>query len=114
MSRMLWILMLCGAATFALRWLPLWRTRRRGRASSRPPCAFIQRWLAGVGPAAIAALLAVSVSGLPGAGTDLSRMLCIALALAVIGVVHRAGAGIALPTLAGALAYGLMAYFQRW
>ena len=113
MSRMLWILMLCGAATFALRWLPLWRTRRRGRASSPLPSAFIQRWLAGVGPAAIAALLAVSVSGLPGAGLDLSHMLSIALALAVIGVVHRAGAGIALPTLAGALAYGLMAYFQR-
>lgn len=112
MSRMLWILWLCGAATFLLRWLPLWQARRQGRRV-RAASPLVQRWLAGVGPAAIAALLAVSVAGLLGADPVPGRMVCVALALAVICLARRAGGGIALPTLAGALAYGLLAHFQR-
>lgn len=113
MSRMLWILLLCGAATFLLRWLPLWQARRRGR-TARAASPLVQRWLAGVGPAAIAALLAVSISGLLGAEPELGRMASIALALVVICVARMAAGGIALPTLAGALAYALLAYFQPW
>lgn len=113
MSRMLWILLLCGAVTFLLRWLPLWQARRRGR-TARAASPVVQRWLAGVGPAAITALLAVSISGLLGADPERGRMVSIGLSLAAICVARLVGGGIALPTLAGALAYALLAHFQPW
>ncbi len=107
MSQSLWILLLCGAGTFVLRWLPLWHARRRGHSAGalrRAP-----RWLAGVGPAAIAALFAVSVGGLLAGDANPRRVAAMALALSAIGIAHRVRGGIALPTLAGALAYGLLA-----
>lgn len=84
------------------------------RRSCWPASALVQRWLAGVGPAAIAALLAVSIAGLPGAGPEPGRMASMALALAVICVARLAAGGIAVPTLAGALAYALLVCFQPW
>lgn len=107
MTRMLWMVLCCAVATFVLRWLPLWQARRQGRSVQATRWA--QRWLGGVGPAAIAALLAVSVAGVLGADLRAGRVACVALALLVIAGVRRLGGGIALPTLAGALAYGVLA-----
>lgn len=109
---MSWMVLLCGAGTFVLRWLPLWQARRQGR--SVRATRWVQRWLGGVGPSAIAALLAVSVAGLQADGLQAGRMASMAGAFGVIGMVRLAGGGIALSTLAGALAYGLMAHLGAW
>ena len=112
MSYTFWILLLCGASTFGLRWLPLWQARRRGhsaRASRK-----VQRWLAGVGPAAIAALFVVSTWGLLVSDVRWGRVAVISVALLAICLARLVRGGIAMPTLAGALTYGLLAHFKPW
>lgn len=112
MSQSLWILLLCGAGTFLLRWLPLWHARLRGRAAGTP--GRVPRWLAGIGPAAVAALFAVSAGGLLAGDVSPRRVAALALALAAIGIAHRVRGGIVLPTLVGALVYGLLACLPPW
>lgn len=110
MSEPLWILLLCGAGTFVLRWLPLWHARHRGRSADTP--RRVPRWLAGVGPAAVAALFAVSAAGMLAGDARLRRVVAMAVALSAIAIAHRVRGGIALPTLAGTLAYGLLVFLQ--
>lgn len=107
MTQVWLIVLLSGLGTFALRWLPLWRARCQpgeALASHR-----MRRWLSGVGPAAIVALLVVSLWGGLQADPRWGRILATVLALAVVAIVHRLRrGGVALPTLLGALVYGLM------
>ncbi|VFR46987.1 hypothetical protein BER2_3403 [plant metagenome] len=101
------IVALCGAGTFLLRLLPLWQARRRRDVAATDTLR--QRRLAGIGPAAIAALLAVSVWGEVGDAPSWTAGLRLAAAFLVVWAVKRWRSGTALPTLMGALAYGLMA-----
>ena len=110
MSEVIWIILLCGAGTFLQRWLPFFRARRR--AQSGRGSESMRLWLSGVGPAAVAALLVISVIGILGAQPNAPRMLTVFAALACVAVVHRlAGGGIALPTLSGAIVYGALTQF---
>ena len=107
MSRIDLIVLLCGVGTFLLRWIPLWRTRRHSGA--RAPSGKVQSLLAGVGPAAIAALLVVSLWGSVAIELRWQRALATALALGCIALARRLlGGGIAAPTLIGAAVYGLL------
>lgn len=108
MSTAAWIVLLSGVGTFALRWLP-WRRAMRPR---RPGAHWrgqelLQRALGGVGPAAVAALLLVSLWGLVQAQDPAWRPVLAGLGglLAVAGVRRLLG-GMAWPTLLGALCYG--------
>lgn len=106
MSESDWIVLLCGLGTFLIRWLPM-----RGQARVREAAAAagpVQRLLRGIGPAAIAALLAVSFWPMVAVSPDARRTLAVLLALAVILVLKRLTGGIAGPTLAGAAVYGLL------
>lgn len=111
---MLGALILSAVGTFATRWLPLRWARRRddsAAAAASPQAARWARWLAGVGPAAIGALFAVSAMGLvQGAGTvQWARTAALVAALAVVAAVRAwRGAGVALATLAGAAVYGAL------
>lgn len=106
MSHTDWIAVTCGLATFLLRLVPLWQARRQ--TSDDAGLAARQRRLAGIGLAAITALLAISL------WTPLAqdpRWTCAAaeaIALLVVFVVKHSQGGIAVPTLAGALAYGVV------
>lgn len=109
MSGTLWIIALCGAGTFLLRWLPLWRARRHRHTGGAG--VTLQKWLEGVGPAAIAALLVVSIWELIAEEARAGRVAMVVLALVCTAVARRlCRGGIAVPTLAGALAYGLLSY----
>lgn len=103
------MVVLCGAGTFLLRWLPFWRARRRdadGQGADK-----LRGWLAGVGPAAISALLVVSMISVVGSNSGTGGFITAAAALAIVALVRQAcRGGVAVPTLSGALAYGLMSY----
>lgn len=110
MRGMLWIVALCGVGTFLLRWLPLWRARHRRQSGQAN--ATLQKWLEGVGPAAIAALLVVSVWGEIVTDIRAGRIAMVVLALGCIAAARWfCRGGIVVPTLAGAVAYGALSHF---
>lgn len=99
----LWIVVLCGMGTFLLRYGPAWLHARR--PAPDPETSVLARLLQAIGPAAIAALLVVSLR------TELAdqppaRIIAAAAALAVVVAVKRLVGGVAGPTLAGAAVYG--------
>ncbi|SDV47747.1 AzlD domain-containing protein [Chitinasiproducens palmae] len=110
------LVLLVGIGTFLLRLLPF---LLRGQPERRQP-GWLLRLGRGLGPAALLALLCASLypgfmpAGGAGATTwqawgrhALPHLAGIAAACAAIVVVRRVARGIALPTLAGALAYGV-------
>lgn len=97
-------IVLAGVATFLLRWLPLRQSPGRHRTLPKATT----RMLAGIGPAAITALLTLSLASLVRFPLD-SRAPAIAAALVFIVVCKRFLGGIVIPTLAGALVYGVIA-----
>lgn len=106
-SGMIWAVFLCGLGTFLLRWAPLWRARRH--AQSAGAAGGMRKLLIGVGPAAIAALFVVSARGLFAEDAQAGKMVIVALALGVTAATRRVcRGGVAVPTLAGALAYGVL------
>ena len=109
MSELALIILLSGAGTFLLRLLPIWQSRRKPHAtlSSGRLRAFLQ----GIGPAAMTALLVVSLWPLMREGAPSGQSLVTLMALVVIFLVKRWLSGIALPTLAGALVYGALMHF---
>lgn len=110
MAEMVWMIALCGAGTYLLRWLPLWRARNQRMEKSG--AEGVQRWLAGVGPAAIAALLVVALWGVLDADAPAGRVLSAVAALACVwGARWLRGGGVAIPTLSGAVAFGLLSYW---
>lgn len=104
------IILLCGLGTFLLRWLPLWHARRAADRASTHAGRW-RRLFEGVGPAAIAALLAVSLAGYFPQALAPARAAGLILALAAVAASKRWIGGIAWPTLVGALAYGVA---MRW
>lgn len=108
-SRLDLIVLLCGAGTFLLRFLPMWQTRRKSGTSVLP--GRLHHLLQGIGPAAITALLVVSLWSSFVTNYHLETALGTGLALLSILVIKRLSGGIAAPTLAGAIIYGL---FMHW
>lgn len=106
MSELTLIIILSGAGTFLLRLLPIWRARRKPQttASSGRLRAFLQ----GIGPAAMTALLVVSLWPMVRHDAQSGQALVTLAALTVIFLVKKWFSGIALPTLTGALVYGLL------
>lgn len=110
MKDMVWMIALSGAGTFLLRWLPLWRARNRRTAQAG--AEGVQRWLAGVGPGAIAALLIVAIVGVLEVDARVGKVSCAAGALACVwGVRWLRGGGVAVPTLSGAVVFGLLSWW---
>ncbi|WP_251006470.1 AzlD domain-containing protein [Stenotrophomonas sp. ISL-67] len=111
MSEMLWIILVCATGTFLLRWVPLWHARRHRQ--KRIAGSTAQRWLEGVGPSAISALFVVSAWGLLPTDERAGRIVMVVLALACVALLRLLRRGsVALPTLAGSVAYGVLSHFQ--
>ncbi|MHB0776014.1 AzlD domain-containing protein [Halomonas sp. WWR20] len=99
------IILLCGLATFLLRWVTIWQSRPQ-RTFDIPPA--LRRMLEAIGPAAITSLLVVSL--LPLLSVPNGRHWSILAALAAIWLYKRWRGGIAGPTLMGSLTYGACQY----
>ncbi len=104
MHEALLIILLSGVGTFLLRWLPLRQLRRTSAARRVSPR--LGRFLQGIGPAAMAALLVVALWPVTSAGASGAQRLAVVLALAVLYGFRRLTGGIAGPTLASAIIYG--------
>lgn len=97
----------CAVGTFLLRWLPLRQMRRRACRESSGKAS--RQLLAGIGPAAIAALWVVSTAGLLGAEGSPAQMVRIGAALSGAAAVRwLCRGGVALPSLCGAVLYGVL------
>lgn len=100
------IIVLCGAGTFLLRFLPLWRNRRKPRGAAAP--GPVQGFLQGIGPAAVSALLTVSLWPMVVNGPGVTSAAATLLALVAMYLVKKKMGGIAGPTLVGAAVYGAL------
>ncbi|MDO5653788.1 MAG: AzlD domain-containing protein [Brachymonas sp.] len=102
-----WIALACGIGTFATRlWPMLWHSK--GGAESLPPR--LRQALAGLGPAAIGALIVASLWSQVAVAQPLLPAARILAALAAIALVRKLAGGTALPTLAGVLVFGALQY----
>lgn len=107
MAGMVGTILWCALGTFLLRWLPMRQMRRRVREEECSDA--LQRWLAGIGPAAIAALWIVSTAGLLMPEGASAQGVRIAAALVGTAAVRRlCRGGVTLPTLCGAVLYGAL------
>ncbi|MFC3340377.1 AzlD domain-containing protein [Paracandidimonas soli] len=109
------VIVLCGAGTFLLRFVPLWRSRSRQQATDAAPDrpSALHRFFQGIGPAAITALLLVSLWPFFVASGSWQKALSAGLALLVIYIGKRLTHGLAGPTLLGAGAYGLLMHLLQ-
>lgn len=102
------IVLLCGVVTFALRWLPFWWASKT-RTSANSDSVKTREILLGVGPAAIAGLLTVSLWGLVAPDFKPGRIIPALVSMALIILIRMKFKGsIAAPTLAGAMMYGVL------
>ncbi len=99
---------ICGVLTFLLRWLPLRYPPQRSRSARGHA---VWSMLGALGPAAITALLVVSVWPAAERLKDAPTWIALAAGLGTVWLVRRFVGGIALPTLLAALAYGACRYF---
>ncbi len=106
MSELTLIILLSGVGTFLLRFLPIWQARRKSRTATTS--GRLRAFLQGIGPAAMTALLVVSLWPMVRGSDHAGQALITLAALAVIFATKRWLSGIALPTLTGALSYGLL------
>jgi len=103
-TSVIWTILLCALGTFLLRLVPMalygQHALRTGENS------FARRFLQAIGPAAIAALLVVSVWPTV-QGADTTRIAGTAAGLAAVVAAKRTTGGLARPTLLGAAVYGV-------
>jgi len=109
------VVIACGIGTFLLRFLPIWRARRRVHAphARRPSHDHnrMQRFFAGIGPAALTALLIVSLWPFFRDVSHAPRWMSASIALVVIVAAKRLTRGLAVPTLLGAAVYGALMHW---
>jgi len=98
--KVLWAAVLLGLGTYLFRLLPFLWSRSAGQGNS----PVVRRTLAAIGPAAIIALIVVSLW--PNTA-HMPTLLATLAGVAAVAAAKRWGGGIAWPTLAGAVAYGL-------
>jgi branched-subunit amino acid transport protein len=99
---------ICGVLTFLMRWLPLRHPPQRSRSARGRA---VWSMLSALGPAAITALLVVSVWPSAEQLGDAPTWMALGAGLGTVWLVKRFAGGIALPTLLAALVYGACRYF---
>lgn len=100
------IAILGGIGTYLLRFLPM-NAGETSRNTDRNGSA--HRFLTALGPAAIVALLVVSLGSMVNSGVPFRTTAAIGLALTTVYFVKKLTGSIAFSTLAGAIMYGIAA-----
>ena len=106
-SGLWWVVLLCGLGTFFLRLWPMRWHQGRGDEAMQP---WLRGALQALGPAAIGALLVASLWSQWRWGQPAWPLMRVVLSLLAIVLARRVAGGVALPTLAGILAYGGLSY----
>ncbi|TNC95196.1 MAG: Membrane protein [Stygiobacter sp.] len=101
-----WVALAGGIATFAIRLLPMLASER---LQDRPLPPRLRRFLLALGPSSIAAMLALSVTDLLPADRLSATLPAVTAGLAAVWLTHRWSGNAARATLAGTLAYGVVA-----
>ncbi|MBU2732741.1 AzlD domain-containing protein [Acidithiobacillus ferridurans] len=107
MANPLWLIIAAAIGTFLQRFIPFLIAHKAGRRRNRN--SWWETFLDGIGPAAIASLLIISLS------PDLRihsnvQIIAVVTALCVVFLVKRLLGGVAIATLLGAIAYGLICW----
>ena len=106
-SDLWWVVLLCGAGTFLIRLWPMRWHQGRGDEAMQP---WLRGALQALGPAAIGSLLVASLWSQWQWGQPVWQLARVLLGLLAIVLARRVAGGVALPTLAGILAYGGLSY----
>lgn len=106
-SHVFWIALACGIGTLTTRLWPMYWHSKGGAESLSPT---LSRALAGLGPAAISALIVASLWSEVAVAQPWLPAARIAAALGSIVLVRKLVGGAAWPTLAGVLVYGALQY----
>ncbi|UVH51755.1 AzlD domain-containing protein [Pseudomonas sp. CBSPBW29] len=107
------IVILCGVVTFALRWLPFWWASK-ARTCTNSNSERTRKLLLGVGPAAIAGLLTVSLWDVAAPDFKPGQIIPALISMALIILIRMKFKGsIAAPTLTGAMMYGVLTQLFR-
>lgn len=108
------VVLLCGVGTFLLRFIPIWRSRSQQAKNIQPNASSaLHRFFQGIGPAAITALLLVSLWPFFVTSGSWQKPLSAVIALFVIFVTKRITRGLAGPTLLGSAVYGLFVHLLQ-
>lgn len=102
-AELLTVALLAGAANWAFRVLPT-----LARTDRLPAGGWLERFLAAMGPAAIATLFVAAI--LPSLTADLRLLLPVLVGTAAVLGVYLARRSVVLATLAGALAHGAVVW----
>ncbi len=105
-----WVILVCGAGTFLLRLLPM-RWLQRSQQGGRTLSPRLMGALQALGPAAIGALLVAALWPQWSWGEPFWQLARLLLAIAAILLARRLAGGIAMPTLVGVLAFGLLSWY---
>lgn len=106
-SHVFWVALACAVCTLATRLWPMYWHSKGGAERLSPT---LRRALAGLGPAAIGALIVASLWSQVAVAQPWLPALRIFTALAVIVIVRKWAGGTAWPTLAGVLVFGALQY----
>ncbi len=96
-------IVVCGAGTFLLRLIPLWRAS----SSHTLEKGFFRQLSNAIGPAAVTSLLVAMLWPIISVG-EFQRSVMMLQGMLATWAVHRLWGGIALPTLCGATVYGML------
>jgi branched-subunit amino acid transport protein AzlD len=107
MTNPLWLIIAAATGTFLLRYVPFIVAHKAERGRNRN--SWWENFLEGVGPAAIASLLIMSLSPALRFQSN-AHIIAVLAALCVVLLVKRLLGGVAFATLLGALAYGLICW----
>lgn len=108
-SVLMLVIALAGLGTYLIRVLPMKWHERGQRQGAKAQSTRLLAVLQAIGPAAIVALLCISLAGLVEPSNWRNDGLCVLLGLLGVMAGHRLG-GIAVGTLLGVFAYGLSLY----
>ncbi len=107
MANPLWLIMAAAMGTFLQRFIPFFIAHNTGKRRNRN--SWWATFLEGIGPAAIASLLIISLSPNVHIQSNL-RIVSILTALCVVFLAKKLMGGVAIATLLGAIAYGLISW----
>lgn len=105
-----WVILLCGVGTFLIR---LWPMRWQQKQGDQAMPVWLKGALQALGPAAIGALIVASLMPSVLAPAPWVPLLRVGVGILAIVIARWRVGGVALPTLAGVVMYGVCAWLTK-